>query len=653
MNVRCTKTSPLMKGLLMLMAAVMIVSMLPANATGDYGKVHEYTTVVLSEAKFFKVGDEATLEIRFYNKDTLEDADDVNLSIGYPEWGMGRYVEVDEASAKTGTGIYRVKFTIEEDDATWGGVSGTINCTKNGSRAGDKWATTMFYLQMETDMGFKVDVTVDKPYFKAGDTVRFSVVFTNNSQKVDPDEINYAKIEINGERQDVTDELVKDAVGEYHYDYTAPDDTVNKVVWFEVDAEYGEDWEDDDVTAVLDYYQVWLHTKSLSSTAMSGELGVCGMDGSPVVADIYFSYSYWDSNDTEVKKEITGTTDAKGLLPVDLDYAGNEYDDEIKVMIWANGTGGRGEAYQQLIQEYIDLPEEPDVDDTEFEVITAKEFLQAGKEVTIEYTAYREGKKLANKDIYYIFYTTPGGTYMMDPDDLDGSMGKVYLVGKATTDANGKFSVTFTAPDKTMILETYFKTDSGARSAAEQTWNYDNNMVFVGSFFNEDENIDISVENLGRGKTATVTVKRPGQSGGKGAVFVGPVPTSVTNIDLLMLMDEQLEWEKLNEEVEAADSTPFTGDSFTSQVGIPAFFPADYNIIIMCEVWEEDAGSWDGGTAYINYIIFDKDGKPVDASGGGDDDDDGDDGGFLPGFEIAGLLFILASCAYVFKKKRN
>ena len=108
-----------------------------------------------------------------------------------------------------------------------------------------------------------------------------------------------------------------------------------------------------------------------------------------------------------------------------------------------------------------------------------------------------------------------------------------------------------------------------------------------------------------------MTATKAGLKGGRGAVFIHPVDKSVESFEDFVEDEEIWKWTKLNEELMIWEESEFTGESFTSEVVVPAFFPEDMNYLIIADIWVEDVNSPEGGMTYTGYIIVDKDGKIV------------------------------------------
>ena len=600
---------------MLFIALIMILSTLPLSVTAE----NQYTVIVLTENTLYEVGDEVTLEIHFFDRDTRVDATEVNITIGYPEWGMGRYIEVDEESAKTATGIYSVSFTIREEDVMYG-VSGTVRCVISDGRA-EKEAESGFMLYMEGMTGgtFWGEIFADKPRFEPGDTVRFDVTFYNGTpaEKVDPDDYE-ASLSINGVEQSITLSQDSRAVGEYFYDYVVPDDGVSKALELNVDASFEEDYAWLWGEATLAYYQIWMNDAITGPTQFTGQLGVCDMNGAAVTADVDIHYTYYSQSRGEEKKLFEGTTNAEGLLDVTLDYDDiNEGGDEwVDIEIWANGTGSRT-GYAQWCTHDLDVDSSGGgASGSGFTVDPQHdEFFPPDTAITPQYRAFFDEEPLTNADIYVFVFTSPTTGMAVGVDDQPGG---IYLVQKVTTDENGYFTLTFTTPDRPVWLMVIFKTFiSDARD--EGTWEVDEGMLSIFRMFEFDSGIDIQVDNFGLGQKATVTVTNPGIDGGIGTAGIFPMDHEMTVEELEeMMLQEFLGWEQLND-LDIFFEGHFTGDSYTRDIGIPSFFPDDGVFMIMAGMFVPHDGTrnmnlFDTHRYLLGVSFVDSNGDPV--SGG-------------------------------------
>jgi len=580
------------------------MSLFPVFSSGD--DANEYTTIVLTENKVYKVGDNVTLEIRFYNKDTPVDADDINITIGYPEYGMGRWIEVNENETKVETGVYRVTFTIQEEDDQWGmgQVSGQVRCTKSESR-NDKSDSVYFSVFLEDESPtITVRVVPDKPYFDAGDTVRFYARFWYNGTLTDP-EYHETYFRVNGKEGDIV--LIRESDGVYYYDYVAPTDSESKKVEITVMGQYNETRGLGDGEANLNYYQIWQHAETFNSTHLDGQIGICDLKGQPVQLDVEVIYQYENESDEVVKKRIEGSTDEDGLLNATLEYEDINPWNPIELTVWANDTS-RGDSYHQYAHETLWVPSTPAPGEG-FQVVQQLDrfMLQMNEEVTLHYKAYYNGSIIPSKEIYFYYYTDPYLALMSE--DLDGEMGEVYHNGSVTTDENGNFSVTFTTPDKSTIIMDTYKADFSENRSGEGEWEVIMPYTyFIGNIFEIDSDMDVSVDNFGLGQEATVTVTRKELDGERGGVHIIPIDPEAAEAGVpeAIMMNEGVQWLSLTEPPIEQQVT-FTGDHFSQNYGIPSFFPEDHWFVLIGGISGND--TTEELQQYAGYIVVDKDGN--------------------------------------------
>lgn len=356
---------------------------------------------------------------------------------------------------------------------------------------------------------------------------------------------------------------------------------------------------------------------NLGAAQFTGQLGVCDADGSAVTADVDIHYTYYGGSRGDQEKLFEGTTNAEGLLDVTLDYSdideGNH--EGIEIEIWANGTGSRAGYHQWTNYDLtVDSMEGPDGSGFVVEE-QHDEVFGPGKEINPQYQAFNEEQPLANADIYVYVYTS---FYSISSMGADDQMGSIYLVEKVTTDENGYFTLTFTTPDRQVMLNVYFKTLI-PDGRADGTWEITEGMLIITELFIIDTGIDIQVDNFGLGQKATVTATKSGVDGGVGSVGIFPVENEMTAEELeSMFLEENQGWDKLNG-VEITSESPFTGDSFSRDVGVPEFFPTDSVFMVMVGMFlpiEESRSMrlFETHDYVLGFLFVDADGNPL--SGG-------------------------------------
>ena len=556
---------------MLFVAAILITSTFPTNA-GE-GMSSPYKTIVFVENDSFQFGDEVTLEIRFYHKDTLTDPDDINISHQYAE---GVYIEVDLVGDRVEEGVYRVTFTLLEEHDPWGSnyISLWVACTIAVGRE-DVTDTVGIDLIVSGGPNNRVRVVADKPFFSAGETVRFRVYGYNNSIETEIEQIEFAELTINGVKTEITDKMQKDGDG-WYYDHNDTSDTVSKNVNFLARAIfYGRDYSDS-TSSYRDHYQIWFHEEELTrgERHLQGKIGVCEMTGPGVVADVTIQYKYDDESWMEITKYFNGTTNGKGVLDIELNLTDwNQYSN-LKLDIWANGTGSRGVAYQQwtYFEKWQFNPQEPML--TGFTVLP--EFrgfsIPKGAERSLDYKAYLDAAPLPNTNIYYYFYSSPWGSL---PPEVP--MGEVYYTGNTVTDENGLFTIDIIAPDYATLMHTSFKAEI-TESRDDVEWHLWETTLSVHPW-PEIEGADVAVSNFGLGQEATITITKSGLDGGFASVGMYPLGEDFNEDDVFDLaVTIPPEWIHLNARQDVGIA--FEGDQFSTTLGVPEFFPQDTDYLI-------------------------------------------------------------------------
>lgn len=589
---------PMRQILVLCLAIFMIISAIPFTFTGGE-EANEFTTIVLTPNKEFKVGDFVTIEIRFFDRDTPTDADDINITLGYPDLGSGRYIEVDENDSKVETGFYRVTFTIEEGDDPWdmGTVYGEVRCTVSSGRS-ETSAYDDLSLRLERDdpVELVIRVIADKPIFMEGDTVRFYVRYTYNGSYVDPDDPETLFL-VNGKKTDIL--LIRESEGVYYYDYVSPEDGESKRLQMEASGEYNGSFAYGEGEANLDHFQIWLNTEIFNSTGFEGRVGVCSMMGGAMDLEVSVIYQYLNEDEVDVVKQIDGSTGSDGLLDILLSFEDIMQNRGLDITIWANESS-RGENHQyahtELYPEYAKAPGEG------FDIIIENEqfFLAKDTTYTFNYTAYDNGTILSDTEIFFYFYTSPWLVSMELGND--GEMGELYHVGSAVTDENGAFSVQFTTPNKTTVITDLFKADFSEARGPKVYEVVTVSISYVDIENDRLDDLDFDVSNLERGESASVTITRDGQDSGRGGVHLHVFDPEMVTEDILDLGNwkEIDKWLYVNQHP-FQYQIPFSGDSFTYDIGVPKFIPEDYELLLFAGMFEDD-GTQDGRMFIDAYL---------------------------------------------------
>jgi hypothetical protein len=225
--------------------------------------------------------------------------------------------------------------------------------------------------------------------------------------------------------------------------------------------------------------------------------------------------------------------------------------------------------------------------------------LKPSKSATLQFKAYYGSlwpyvpvAPLATKDIYYYVYT----------------YSKVVAYGKATTDANGLFTLTVDVPT---VQETFdqisFDFDAEVTTGS---WQSDNEQMTVSEYSVDDymanpeklkdSNVQVSIDKLRVGGTSKVSAKFSGATDSTMA-YVSWVPAKVNIGDLMTWSDTQAEWEQLN-----SGNSPMMAKKnkdYSTNIIIPEFMPKGTYTIFVVMLVPEDFNSENPYKAYhVNYL---------------------------------------------------
>jgi len=596
--------------LLAIFSIVFLMIIFAAPVSSD--TANEYTTIVITESKTYSINDSASIMIHFYERDVLVDANDINVTI--ENTSGSRYIEVNEAASRQEVGIYGLSFQIMEEDDRYGDgvVKGEVRCSKSDSR-GEKYDTVPFSIFLNYSI-MEVIVRADKPYFSAGEMVRFDVAFSVDGNAMDPETIRTTLV-VNAQSQDI--ELVMRDTGDYYYEYSSPEDSIGREVILIAEGDQGNIQGRNEAAAFVNNAQVWFHLDMLTPEGLSGQIGVCDNDGNPQEVDISLIYGYLDNLDKPLEKWISGVTGLDGLLDVDLNFSDiKPGEEEIELMVWANNTGSRSDEYHQFARETVRIrnPDSPQGND--FEVVFQENVnlsnMIPATTYSLEYIAYQNGEHLGNKEVFYYYFSSS----WLDPEAtlLSDGMGEVYIVGSTTTDESGRFTVEFTTPDYPVKVLPMFKIDTSESRYGSGEWEVIlGEGILIRDIFSIDHETEIEITNFGVGQKVTVSVSKQGVVGGKGGIRVFPVDPSAKDEELIgKLASLNISGWKQSNILQPEFEDTFVGDTFTREIAIPNLFPQDSYFTIVGFIL--DNITYDHNGSFANYVVIDREGNLINLS---------------------------------------
>lgn len=578
------------------LTAILIVLMLACAIVPQAAAMSNSLKVIVTVEKgYFEPGSDIDITVHVFDKGTYVSADTISVQVGsYP------FVEVNVT--ETQTGIYVGTYTVMPEDTTLY-ISATAS-RGTDSDTGDTYLDLEEEPEVEPD--FTVEITLDDPgdyQAQPGDAVEITVKVKENGTLVAPD---LFELEIEGYAQSHTNP----DVGTYKSTYNIPS-TLNKGGDYEISAraekDSMEDYDHDSFSVI--FFTVCYHEISKTNTTSTFDIYVSDMTGKVVVgAAVSISYDHDDNYQTpEMTRQ--GTTDSLGKVGFTIHYEDINYVD-------IDGTVGYGGKSQEFdgtiwISEGTGFePEEPE--DEGFDVIDTDplKVYGAGDSVSRHYTAYMDADPWMSEEIYY--YIT------------EGFIPTYHLIkqGIVTTDATGKFSISFTAPEDMVIL--IFKT---ARPKTQDDYFYDQDddlvyeedreYVITGAgadlpMLDWDDDVTVSVGTLRVGEPTSISVGGGNVPSGTRVIAAWFVGSAEDYLDLVVSAAFDYKWQCWTGMSGVALSK--SGGEYTGEILLPEYMPdnEDYTII----------AGWitSDGEAHLNYVVL-KPGESGESDGKSDDED--------------------------------
>ena len=606
----------------LLITGLLILTLLPVPVHADEEALK---IIVLREEKDYKIGDEMTLNIHVFYEGEYLDPDELNITLGFG----GRAI----TAQKTETGKYSATFTIQKEDVNEDAVVTILVRGYYGEY------DTLAYLMVQTwTYTHSLEVTIDNPLPKKGDTITVTAKVMNGTTLADPDEID---LWFDDDRRGEDDlELTKASTGVYTVSYLVdPDDNESHVYEFEVDAEIGNSDLYGGVDATLRYYQVWYHNTSDFSKNNDVSFDVCVADLQGKVvpsASVHLEY-YLDVWSRSAEGELDGTTDANGRVAFTIPGENDKLPEELELDGWVQGP-----QYRQEIDSWInfendandddDDDDEPDEDGLDILLPGEEEFYEAGKSAKIDCKAYLNGTP----------YQGDLTVFVSNAEEL--------VLAKTLSVQAGSFTLDLNVPQATGadfdFLDLDFQVYQSGTTYGDEEW------LFIGDgLWGMDFGLDISVDTLKPGASSKVTATEQAAAGYQGVVLCRPYHGSaktVTADNLMEVMAEaEQDWEVIAEEGEWEGVWQLLepqGGSFQGDIFVPGFWSSEEKflvVVVLSNPMEDDGpGSFHVGAVIVNN---------GESSSSGEDDDD--DGGFLPGF--TGLEFLPALCVVLLWASRK
>ena len=472
--------------------------------------------IMTAEDRHYAVGDTITIEVRVYDRGELADASNISLQMSQ-NGNFNNAIELNLTDQ--GTGIYQATYTVKANDNhhnlyffydVWAGTDHEIVEHYYNALMIDVYA-----VQDTVDVSFDGQEMVSA---RPGDIVTATILVRTGDTPIPVTGFDHLYVEDqDGTRQNLS--YRADATGIYLADFTMPESTHSQT--YEIYADPIDVGDHDTATITVNVLDVWYH-KLISGTTTTFELCVADLEGQPVDgASLWIQRNGWP-NDI-----FTGTTNASGksLFHVTDVYGTVEFSG----YVLASG-------YNQTLDGMVINPVAEDPHHNDFDIIWDgdQSTFEAGRHVSIPYTAYDATVPAGSRTIYYYVEAT-GTDFAMfsgnNGDHVDGTR-EVVAAGSVTTDtATGSFNLEFDAPDEQCTLRVRFEVPlNSADFPQDEEHDGDDNMFYdarpendwntEGFIFHTyeghidgDSGVGISGGTFNPGETGTVTVSMDTVSG--------------------------------------------------------------------------------------------------------------------------------------------
>ncbi len=587
----------------LMIVGVLLLILLSAPTAMGYGGEPTKSIILVPEGDY-EVGSTVNIETHLFEKAVYKNADDINVTIG--SWPNQRHID---AVASGTTGIYDVDFTIQANDTYNGYVSVRIETT-----IGNLTAVEYINIQVEHDVDIDVMVEVLSGMVQGkNDTFEAQVTVKKDGTLTDASDIE-GYVEGDTYWQDINGTW--QSTGTYLFEWTAPANLTNLGSFqFGVDVNVTDDWGYGWTEFTVREIEAWIHKANITTSNAGIKIYVVDKDGKPVSgATVDVTHDH-DGNYSTLAILTSKTTNADGVATFDLNH-----DDLATITGMILITSG---GLYHTIDLHVDLKNVPDtMEDPEpwgswFQVEAYDEDLKKGSN-TVDFIAFNNSASFNNTDIYYYFTQAGSPTHT------------IIKYGKATTDGEGKFSVTFSVATAKGMVYGYFHAATGIAGTYDDSndgLTYDSDTAYFWFDHEAEKSSKISISTSGTkieiGKALALNVKVPTQ----GMLFVVMVPQGVS-LDDINTIGADILWQLI-----LPDPIYVEMGTSTVTVMLPSFLPNNAKFIFFAMSWDDDG-------QYYNFLEIKPGQSGGTGGGGGDGDDDDDDDGGIPGFEA--LFFVAA-----------
>jgi hypothetical protein len=461
--------------LLAVMVCILMLGSLVSVVGGEEGLFVKIT----KEKDDYVLGETINITVHVFFDGEYRDPDEINVTVA----GNSTYETVE--NTRTSIGTFMVQHDVTQEDLEDGNVRFRVRVILGHREESESVYFNLDRDEMSDDPGLEVSVQVSTFNPQAGDTIDITVIVTNNSDPVDPDEIEL-KMEIDSpsifwnddEPDETTLELTKTGTGTYTVSHTVSQDDVESHSYqFNAEAQLDEDFADDWIEISSRYYIVWYEQISShrGGSEIEFRIAVSDLDGSVISSgDIHIQYMALGIGNDDDEGILTGHTNTKGLASFSIPTSFEPY--TLVISGWVNGT------YNQRIEstiELIDTDSQPDESDFEIILENDQPYYLPDTQLELRFGAYFDGEPVRGKTIS-VYITSDY---------------QVLFHGNFTPE-NGSFSVEFTTPSpSTDPRQQYIDIEFILNNSGEYESEWD--FIFVGDIGEYiDVDLDIQISTL-------------------------------------------------------------------------------------------------------------------------------------------------------------
>ena len=442
---------------------LLAMTVLAPAALADVGMDNPLAVFITYPEGTYVVGATFDADIWVYNQSVAYDPYNVSFSTGF--FGMGRQLPVD----RVGAGHYTTSFTIEEADLFLGVLVINAVATEGPDIMAPTATAMSFVLLASFDVMVEQSGSLQDNHPHPGQTVYFNVTYDYLGSPVDPDDGTAEADVMDSSGATTPLPLTRVSTGRFSGDYTIPADlAVGQEFFIEgrgsLTTASGTIDGSSTTGFSVELFSVWMHVGSASPAGITVDVFGMSESGTTITgAPISVTFFFTDSVGDEVSSTQTGTIDGTGKATLTdglSDVAVDETTVDLNGQVdWA----GESQKFSGTVM-IRDPSAQPIPDSGMYVAQEYPNILRLGETATLHQVAYYDGSVLPLQDIY---------VYVVGERE-------VLYNGKVTTDAQGRFSFTVTAPTTVgqllplAMMTTYYQAEIGG------LWEATSNDLFAG-----------------------------------------------------------------------------------------------------------------------------------------------------------------------------